>query len=251
MEDIFGGGSVDPTLFGEGQGEEPAANESSPEQGQEEIKEPEQQQETPPQESGQGEEEKPDPYNLLRKDYTKKAMELAETKRQLAELQQQLQSKSSPQKESGQENDYSDVDPWVADNILKPMREMQQQLQQMSQTSQTLQSDMQFEKEVNDVVAKHPDFSEYVDEVGQVLEQNPALKNVPNKLEIAYTMAKAQKLEEVAKQAFENGKREGYKSKNTNQILEKGEKISQSTNNEDDDIFNAILNSGGNRGIFG
>jgi hypothetical protein len=85
-----------------------------------------------------------------------------------------------------------------------------------------------------------------------VLQEHPELTNVKGKFEIAYKVAKAQKLEEVAKQAYENGKQDSQKVKElkSQQIIEKSKAI-QDTPSPDDEILNGILKSGGKWGAFG
>jgi hypothetical protein len=265
MDDVFGtSNTVDPALFGEGNSTEGAETNDNKETTQPETK-PETQQEQ--QQEAPGKQETPKLYagkyktieemekGALegQKALTKAQMELAELKKKSNPAPQDT-SKQQPQQ---QEQDFD----WEGSYKQDPLRTTFLMIQSMVQDAmkgitgqlEPIKTNYELSRTLDEVMGKYPDFAEYSDKTIELLGKSPELYCLPNYLEVAYRLAKAEDLQTKAETAFEAGKNAAY---DLDQQKEGKFFDNNSTRNEaqptpEEKIMKGIMGAGGAWRSFG
>jgi hypothetical protein len=261
MDDLFGTSrSVDPSLFEEGNSTEGAeATDSKVQQETKQETQQEQQeapgkQETPKLYAGKYKtvEDMEKAYLEAQKSLTQRNMELAQARKNTNPAQQDT-SKEQPQQE--QEFD------WEGSYKQDPLRTTFLMIQSMVQDAmkgitgqiEPIKSNYELSRTLDEVMGKYHDFTEYSDKTIELLGKSPELYGLPNYLEVAYKLAKAEDLQTKAETAFEAGKKAAY---DLDQQKEQKHFDNNSTRNEaqltaEEKIMKGIMGAGGAWRSFG
>ena len=268
MSDIFdNSGSVDPSLFGEGQSTDTGAESQSQNtatEGQNQTQDPAQ----APSTEGQAQEKvfagKFKSADDLEKSYLESQKALTKAHMELAEIRK---ANPAPQQDNSQTNDDFDLVSWFDQayqiNPAQAISQLsqyiaqqttQQAVDQALQPFQGLQKEYQFNQEINQAKQNCPDFDSYFDGIVEVFQSRPDVFELPGtkKYEMAYHIAKANAHEQMSKAAYENGKNDALKIENQKQtnVFENSKGIPQE-NNPDSDIINGIMGAGSTWKNFG
>jgi hypothetical protein len=195
-------------------------------------------------------------YTELQKSFTKATMELSQMRNTQANPNQDT-SPNARQANDQKEQDYD----WYAAYQQDPVAATYQMIQSMMQQSlqgvmkdiEPIKSDFALGREIDNLLAQHPDAGEYADKIQQVIDTMPQLRSIPNYLEVAYKMASSEVLAEKAKTAFDAGKNAAYQldqQKQTN-VFDNKTTREQVQPTPEEQIMKEIMKAGGKWGSFG
>ncbi|MEN6317064.1 MAG: hypothetical protein ABFD25_22755, partial [Clostridiaceae bacterium] len=193
-------------------------------------------------------------YMEAQKTLTQTRMELSSARKNSNPAPQDT-SKQNQQPQQEQNFD------WDAAYKQDPVRATYLMIQSMLQESvkgitgqlEPIKTNFELSRVLDDVMGKDPDFTEYSDKAVELLEKSPELYSLPNYLEVAYRLAKADDLQTKAETAFEAGKNAAY---NLDQQKEKNVFDNKSTKDEaqltpEESILKGIMGAGGAWRSFG
>jgi hypothetical protein len=117
-------------------------------------------------------------------------------------------------------------------------------------------TDWKLQREIDGVKSAHQDFDQYESAVVDILQNDQYLRSHPNRLEIAYKLAKSQNVGQLTQTALQNGIQQGYNNAIGKQVVSTqggaqgtGQANAQPKSPEEELIAN-ILGARENRGIF-
>lgn len=143
-------------------------------------------------------------YDNLRRDYTKKAMELADIKKGRVKLPQQTEAQPAPQAQQVvqgaytppntpvvQPHPYANVGEYLDSRVDAIVEESLEPIRQQQRT-------LEIQSTIKGLADKYDDFDDVAEGFLSVIEETPELFDVPNGLEIAYLAARNTYLEQNA-----------------------------------------------------
>ncbi|HEX9058916.1 MAG TPA: hypothetical protein VF941_01910, partial [Clostridia bacterium] len=116
-----------------------------------------------------------------------------------------------------------------------------------------VQMEYQFQREINEVQSKYPDFQQHTDGIVKVLEDMPEIGNLPNKLDVAYRIAKGNAMAEQAKTAYQAGQQDALKldAQKAGKVFDNKSTKSEAQISPEEQIFNNMMGAGGKWRSFG
>ena len=175
-------------------------------------------------------------YDNLRRDYTKKSMELADLKRRGTKADAVLPTVTKP----------ATVQEFIDQKIEEALNDRIAPIQEQ-------QEDLRIQATVKALSDKYEDFDEVADAFIEVLEQNEELFNMPNGLDIAFQAARSTYIENAAEAtaiAAAKARAATVAAKASLADANSARKQPSAPQSEEDKIKESILSAGGHGGTF-
>lgn len=187
-------------------------------------------------------------------------MEKAYTQAQrlLTKQAQELAAYKSPSQDT---SDMQQEIDWYAAFQQDPVNTMaymaqlisEQKLSEMQSQIYPIRQEYQFQKELNEVQSKYPDFTEHTDGIITVLEEMPEIGHLPNKLDVAYRIAKGNTMAEQARSAYQAGQQDALRldAQKAGKIFDNKSTKSEAQASPGEQVLKDILGAGGKWRSFG
>ncbi len=186
----------------------------------------------------------------------------SEAQKLLTKQAQELAAYKSPQQQQDTSNKQQNLDiDWYAAFQADPINTMaymaqmvaDQKISEMQSQFTPISQEYKFQKELNEVQSKYPDFQQHTDGIVKILEEMPEIGNLPNKLDVAYRIAKGNALAEQAKTAYQSGQQDALKldAQKAGKIFDNKSNKSEAQISPEEQMLKDILGAGGKWRSFG
>lgn len=99
----------------------------------------------------------------------------------------------------------------MAENPTETMKLVMEYGAKMAESQSAKSNDaVMLKLEITDCRTKFKDFDQYSDDIAAVLEKNPEIMVMKNRMEVAYKLAKAENPQKIADKALKAGRQQGY-----------------------------------------
>jgi len=147
-------------------------------------------------------------YVEMEKMNTRTRQELSELKNQIGQLMQVInQQKETSQPAAEEIADNENFLELFYENPKQALRQVlmetvKPELDTVVQKVTSFEKERTWRQQVDDFAATHPDLEQWAQDMGEILMENPELRDHPKGLEIAYNMAKGRKYQPVNPMQF-------------------------------------------------
>jgi len=195
-------------------------------------------------------------YKNLQSFSTKVAQELANYKKQQSQQNEQLPQQSQQFQQNQQvQTQFDEINrAFIMSFQQNPVGTIQQLIQHATQqVVQPLAKEMEIKTGIAELSTKYPDFPKLAPKTIEVLRNMPDLWNIPNTLEVAYKLAKADYTEQAITQARNSSQQQAITTTQQKQSLfneaQSPRQTTGQTKTPEQMIKESILNAGGG-GLF-